>query len=127
MEERDKVRIKIKKLLKISIENGATENEANIALKIATKLMTDYQIHTHELNKSESELKKIEFETKRKFLSIQILTIKIAEHFDCFILSFKNNKKLYVVGFDVDVDAFMYIIEYIYDVLENEIKEHKKI
>jgi len=125
--EKDKVREKIKKLLKISVLNGATEEEAINALKIATKLMTQYQIEAHELNRSDSELKKVMFEPQSHFVAVKALIIIIAEHFDCFILGFKHQKKLCVVGFDIDVEVFMYMKDYVEDVLISELQEHRKM
>lgn len=39
-----KIREKLTSLLNVTVENGASENEANMALKVAAKLMSEYNL-----------------------------------------------------------------------------------
>ncbi len=50
MEEKDKIKLKIKALLNKTIENGATEAEAISAMRKANDLMLQYYISEHDLN-----------------------------------------------------------------------------
>lgn len=65
MSESNTIIERIRKLLKITIANGASENEAEIALQKANKLIEEYQIYSDQLDEG-SSYNEVSFNTHKR-------------------------------------------------------------
>lgn len=117
----DNIKDKIEKLLRQTVENGATKSEAQNALLLARKLMLKYKIDKKDIVKNEDDIYQLELNYDFKLDLVwprQLLSVFIK---NCGIFNYVktngNNMKYILVGFKVDVDCvevlFNCAIEYI--------------
>lgn len=121
----DKILKKILNLLERNEKNGATKYEAESALKLANKLMAEYNI-------TELDLKKVDrssfidrpFQMSR--LEVVCLFQELAETFECESYYYKLKKEFHFFGFEIDVKLCLHFAQMLQDILESDIKTFKK-
>lgn len=130
MENLDRIKAKIKALLSRTVERGATENEANVALEKATKLMTEYQINQFDLkNYSDNEIIEKTIIVNRKSVFLRSLIASIARGFDCESFYYSGNKgheEVIVFGYKTDVEIVEYFSDFILKACQTEISKYKE-
>lgn len=123
----DKIKGRIKALLSRTVDRGATENEAKIALEKATKLMTEYQITQYDLKTySDDKIEEKTIELNRQSVYMRSLVACICECFDCESYYTSGTKKVTIFGLKTDVDIVEYMTEVVFLAQENEINKYKK-
>jgi len=121
----DKILKRILNLLERNEKNGATRSEAETALKLANRLMTEYNITEFDLNKVDrSSFVDKPFNMSR--LDVVNLFQKLAEAFDCESYYYKLKKEFHFFGFNLDVKLCLHFAQMLQDCLELEIKNFKK-
>ena len=121
----DKILKRILNLLERNEKNGATKHEAETALKLANKLMTEYNI-------SEFDLKKVDRSSfvdrpfKMTRLNVVNLFQDLAETFDCESYYYRYKKEFHFFGFELDVKMCLHFAEMLQNILESDIKRYKK-
>lgn len=117
--ETDNIIEKVKKLLKMTKENGASENEVQVALTKARKLMIEYKLQMSDIEKENIEI--VDRETKFYYTSvyrpwIANLMEVLANKYCCFwyITKYYRKRARYVSlsGNKDDVELLESIIEY---------------
>lgn len=105
----DNVKDKIEKLLKQTVENGATEAEATSSLLLARKLMLKYKIDERDLSSSKSDACQLELNfdfTLNEVWTRQLLHIFVD---NCGIFTYTknqgNNLRYILFGLKVDVEC----------------------
>lgn len=117
---RESIKRKIAALLQKRVENGATKEEEESAVKKASELMSEYMIEESELNKEkkfvtkETEMIKIKSAVPVEAVLKKLLCV------ECFFN--KYAKKQYFFGEESDVEQAIYF----YRVLNNELKSATK-
>jgi len=112
MEDLNKIRERIKKLLALAA--GGNENEAALALSAAQRLMDEYRISSIELETSKIEniiqdnIPFLEGMTRQWKL---ILINQLAKYNNCKVIAFKNGRTSNVIGFgkQSDLDYLRFI------------------
>lgn len=128
----EKIRKKIASLLEKTAQNGATEDEATAAMKVATKLMEEYGITLEEIKKSKKEdfAFAVFNEGRRNLHEVDLYGVskEIANFTDTEVYSAKNCGKVEVVFFGYEKDTILG--EYLRDVcrmaMEAEWKKYSK-
>lgn len=127
MNNMDKIKAKIKALLSRTVDRGATENEAKIALEKATKLMTKYQITQHDLKTySDDKIEEKTIEISRQSVYMRSLLASICGCFDCESYYTSGTKMVTIFGYKTDIDMTEYIANVVFTALENEINKYKR-
>jgi hypothetical protein len=112
MNEKDKIKLKIRALLSKTVENGATEAEAVSALSKANDLMLKYFISEHDLKDpfigEKCVLKEIPIIYSG--YDISIFYGYLSELFDCE--HFYNHNRIAFFGFEQDTElcAYFYVV-----------------
>lgn len=117
----ENVKDKIEKLLQHTVENGATESEAQNALLLARKLMLKYKIDKKDIYKSSNDIYQLELQFNFDVQNIwprQLLSIFIK---NCGIFSYvklNNDKMKYILfGFKVDVECVEVLFNCAYELI----------
>lgn len=127
MNDIDKIKGRIKALLSRTVDRGASENEAKIALEKATKLMTEYQITQHDLKTySDDKIEEKTIEISRQSVYMRGLLASICACFDCESYYTSGTKKVTIFGYKTDIDMTEYISSVAFTALENEINKYKR-
>lgn len=104
---------RIKKLMAITHESGATDSEVFTAITMADKLRIKYKIDKNEIQSNTSDITREEFEVKYGYYAYPIRTL--GAHFRCEILlgGRLNGKDAWVVayGFKEDIELFIPVAE----------------
>lgn len=120
---------KISALLEKNSENGATEDEANAAMKIATKLMTEHGITMEDIQKNTAAAndfqEKIINENRKKLHEVDLYGIlnAIAKFTDTHVhieRKVKVNSSVYFFGYRSDIELAEYLREVCKRALETE-------
>lgn len=120
----NKILQRILNLLERNEKNGATKHEAEVALKIANKLMAEYNITEFDLKKVDrSSFVDKPFDMFR--LDIVSVLQDLAETFDCESYYYKRKKEFHFFGFEIDVKLCLHFAQMISQVLSLEIKQYK--
>lgn len=120
------IKRKIRALLSRTPENGATIAEAEVALKKANQLMTEYAIEKYQLGGGEAKRcieKKIVLH--RVGTHITNLASVIGFSFDCEFFYNTYRKDGTYFGYETDVEMCVYFYDLIMNALENEIDKYK--
>ena len=127
MKTRNDYMAKIEKLLRKTVDNGATEAEAQQALLMAQKLMAEHHIALREIKDSDNVAAQvIRGYTGRKALaqwSIQLLGL-IARNFRC--RSFLNNNCATFIGEEGDVELATELYKMVYDIAQKGTRKIRK-
>lgn len=115
----EKVLEKIKKLLEVTMENGATENEAKIAALKAQKLMAEYGVKSisgviDEQDAIANDYADTKFTNATSSKWCTHLAIAIAKNFRCkFYISklYSEKIRIYFFGHDSDVEVCVKVYE----------------
>ena len=127
MNDIDKIKGRIKALLSRTVDRGASENEAKIALEKATKLMTEYQITQHDLKTySDDKIEEKTIEISRQSVYMRGLLASICACFDCESYYTSGTKKVTIFGYKTDIDMTEYISSVAFTAIENEINKSKR-
>lgn len=127
MNDIDKIKGRIKALLSRTVDRGASENEAKIALEKATKLMTEYQITQHDLKTySDDKIEEKTIEISRQSVYMRGLLASICACFDCESYYTSGTKKVTIFGYKTDIDMVEYMSSVAFTALENEINKYKR-
>lgn len=117
----ENVKDKIEKLLQHTVENGATESEAQNALLLARKLMLKYKIDKKDIYKSSNDIYQLELQFNFDVQNIwprQLLSIFIK---NCGIFSYvklNNDKMKYILfGFKIDVECVEVLFNSAYELI----------
>ena len=117
----ENVKDKIEKLLQHTVENGATESEAQNALLLARKLMLKYKIDKKDIYKSSNEIYQLELQFNFDVQNIwprQLLSIFIK---NCGIFNYaklNNDKMKYILfGFKIDVECVEVLFNSAYELI----------
>ena len=109
---------KIKKLLELSVNNGATEHEAQVALLKARKLMIDHKINESELNNSnENDIVKVELNYNFNISWMYGLMLVFKNNFGIFSYAIEksNEKHIVLFGDRINVDCVKILFENCYN------------
>lgn len=121
----NKILTRILNLLERTEKNGATKYEAEVALKKANELMTEYNITEFDLKKVDrSSFVDKPFQMIR--LDIASLFQVLAETFDCESYYYRLKKEFHFFGFELDVKMCIHFAKMLTDVLTLEIQNYKK-
>lgn len=126
--ENEKILIKIKKLL--ALAESSNVNEAATAAKMASKMMTEYQIEMAdvikiELNKgeclSEEDLSEQAYSLWPKWM--QFLSVHTAQLFDCQIKFERVGRKMKIIiqGYEADVQMVKWMYDFLYLELKRQV------
>lgn len=116
---------KVLNLLERTEKNGATKHEAETALKLANKLMTEYNITEFDLKKIDrSSFVDKPFQMIR--IDIALLFQVLAETFDCESYYYKHKKEFHFFGFELDIKMCIHFAKMLTDVLTLEIRNYKE-
>ncbi len=121
----DKIIRQILNLLNRNEKKGATKYEAENALNLANKLMTEYNI-------SELDLKKVDrssfIDKSVKMLRLDMAKLfsQLAQAFDCEHYYYKLKKEFHFFGFELDVKICIHFAEMLTAVLIQDLKRYKK-
>ncbi|MGR3790689.1 DUF2786 domain-containing protein [Flavobacterium sp. TN-1] len=113
MENKERIKGKIKALLSKTVDNGATKEEMESALNKANQLMTEFFISEYDL-KDEQVIEKClskQFELTKSGFDLTIFYNSLARLFDCEY--YYNSKRIVFFGHEQDVDLcgyFYYVI-----------------
>lgn len=117
----ENIKDKIEKLLQHTVENGATESEAQNALLLARKLMLKYKIDKKDIYKSSNDIYQLELQFNFDVQNIwprQLLSIFIK---NCGIFSYvklNNDKMKYILfGFKIDVECVEVLFNSAYELI----------
>ena len=117
----ENVKDKIEKLLQHTVENGATESEAQNALLLARKLMLKYKIDKKDIYKSSNDIYQLELQFNFDVQNIwprQLLSIFIK---NCGIFNYvklNNDKMKYILfGFKIDVECVEVLFNSAYELI----------
>lgn len=116
---------KILALLNRTVEKGATKYEAEVALKKANELMTEYSITEFDLKKIDSS-SFVEESIYYKRQSATWLYTWLADAFDCEFFYYRHLKKGVFFGFEIDVKLCLHFANMLTLILESQIRAYKK-
>lgn len=123
MEDKQNMIARINALLSKTVENGATEAEAMLAVEKATQLMTKYQLSLSELELREKGaiIKKLNFKNPMQVFAAWNLMNSI--NLVCEVTSFRQGKEDYfIVGLEEDVKfaewLFKNLVEFGYNAVQ---------
>lgn len=121
--EQDKIKGKIKALLSKTIDNGATKEEMESALRKANQLMTDFFISEHDLKDYEVINKCISehFELTKSGFDLTLFYADLAYLFDCEF--YYNSQRITFFGHEQDVA----LCGYFYNVISKTCLKEKEI
>lgn len=124
---RDSIKAKISKLLNMTEENGASENEALIAAQRAAKLMTDHDINMSELVMKNSKSIK-GTNSFRKYGTTrlgQLFAVPLSSFCDCKVWIDTGSDQLVYFGLPNDVQIASYLFDMLANTVEIEIRKFK--
>jgi hypothetical protein len=106
MEDRESIKSKIAKLLNMTSENGASENEALIATQMAAKLMAEHDINTSEiLIKNSKSIKGTnQFRQYGKTKLGQLFSVPVANFCDCKVWTCGDQIIYFGLPNDVEIE-----------------------
>lgn len=116
---------KIQGLLNRNEKNGATKHEAETALRMAVRLMTEYDISEFDLKKVNKD-SFVEQEILLKRMDITTLFTGLANAFDCEFYYRSHIKKGYFFGFELDGKMCVHFSKMITEIILKEITDYKK-
>lgn len=128
MKERDKAKIKIQKLLNMTTDHGASENEALLAAQKAGELMEFFDIHSSELDIKGTKSIQKSFDAIRYGRGNigDSAIVVLSRMFDCKVWTSGNGKNTYnLFGFPEDVEVAAYLYKVISNSILSEIKKYK--
>ena len=119
---------KINSLLNKTMENGATEAEADAALGMAQKLMEKHMIEQSQLAEhvTDKTCKKITIPIFKTAYDTTYINRAIADAFDCKNWWNKYHGEVYFFGFAEDAKLAAYFYNYLNNVIVNESEKYKK-
>jgi len=118
----EKILKKIKALLSKTVDNGATEQEALIALSKANELMLEHYITEFDLKDvEEAKLVTIEVPLYKTSYDLSLLYEPIAKMFDC--ISYYNSQRVAFFGFEDDV----VLCDYFYNTITKVCFKEKEV
>jgi len=126
MENKDKIKLKIKALLSKTTENGASQEEALSALSKAQELMKNYFVSENDLQDPFIGEKCILNSTPliKSGYDTSLFYNELSDLFDCEY--YFTNKKIYFFGFEPDVELCIYFYDLITKACLNEKKKYMK-
>ncbi len=118
---------KVKKLLSLANDEGASMGEVNNALCVAQRFMVKFNISASETSDAPQEAVEVELKEKNKTSSTnkQFILNTVARHFRCIL--FLRRGRLQVVGMAEDVALFEDIAEYVYAAFEALAKKEQNL
>ena len=108
----EKVMELINKLLAVTVENGATENEAIEAALKAQKLMAKYDIELNEINANKESIVETHIKTSNDVWRVD-LAIIIANNFCCKV--FGSGKNIVFYGYKRHCEVASAVFTHIYE------------
>ena len=119
---------KINALLNKTIENGASEAEAESALIMAQKLMTKHMIEESQLAEhgKDKKCERITIPLFKTGYDTTYLNGSVASAFDCRCWWNEYNKELYFFGYGEDAKLAAYFYNYLNNAVINEAEKYKK-
>lgn len=113
---REQVLAKVKKLLNMTSENGATEGEIMNSMKIAQKLMAEYHLSSSELDDEKVDVTDYEIEEKTTGVGVHRLNLAatLAKHYRVMLYTQirASKKRMHVIGVPEDVAIFNEVFEF---------------
>lgn len=105
---------KVKKLLNMTKENGASEGEVVNAVKLAQTLMAKFHIEEKALVDESEEVSdiKVSQSTKTPSSNLCTLAVILAKHFRCMV--YRSRFSLHILGTPVDAEIFKNTLEFAY-------------
>lgn len=130
MENLEKIKIRIKNLLEKTTENGASESEMLAAINKATELMEKYSIVQEDLKNIDEKEKCVfkEFISTDNKIYHEIFIPELSKLFDCkvvFVQMNRKQRKNTVIGFETDVDLYLYFYNFIIETSKKELEKYK--
>lgn len=116
----------IRKLSRITQDNGATQNESLCAAEKIAALKNEYNIELEdlEINEFEAVGEEVDMKYVRIPLYLQSLISALADVFDCKVI--KTNKSIYnIIGLPQDVTICKHFYKYLSRIFINEAKGRK--
>lgn len=121
----ENIKRKITALLKKRVENGATKEEAEAAIRKAAELMAEYMIDEKDLQDKQDPF--IEKKTKRRNTKATIPLAPALEKLFCTQSYFTHaDGEQWFFGRENDVDLAIYFYNVIYDAMERETRAFRK-
>lgn len=119
---------KINALLNKTVENGASEAEAETALAMAQNLMAKHMIESSQLaeHAKDKKCKKVTAPIFKTAYDTTGLNGNIASAFDCKCWWNSYHKEIYFFGFGDDAKLAAYFYNYLNNVIVNEAEKYKK-
>ncbi len=128
-EKLETIKRKIINLLNRTTEKGATKKEAEACLKMANKLMLQYNIEENELGYEQTEKVFKLLSLKRNSLPVLNMITEISAFSGCLFMVGKNypsrKKDHFIFGSKHDIEITLYLVEFIMNTVEEEIKQFK--
>ena len=119
------IKNRIESLLNLTVENGATIQEAEVAMRKSSELMTKHLIKEHQLGSKKGDCETRITGVHRKNEMMSCTLGNIANTFDCHcIVSKINGTKFF--GFPMDLDIAEYVTSVVFETLEFEISRYRK-
>lgn len=119
---------KINALLNKTVENGATEHEANAALEMAQRLMTKHMIEESQLaeHAKDKACRKITAPIFKTGYDTTDINAGVADAFDCKCWWNRGKEEVYFFGFGDDARLAAYFYNYLNNAVVNESEKYKK-
>ena len=121
---KEKLIKKISALLNVTVEKGATVNEALVAATKAQELIAKY--HVSIVDSQEEKIGEEELEGSRKW--IQLLANIVCRNMACWLIMFTQNRKTFLkfIGRDSDRNAAIKTYQMLLEVCQSGIKKEKR-
>lgn len=124
----DSILGKINALLNKTVENGASEAEADAALAMAQKLMAKHMIEESQLAEHAKDRKcqKVEVPMFKTGYDTDAINDAIAKAFDCKCWWNRGKERVYFFGFGDDAKLAAYFYNYLNNAIVNEAEKYRK-
>ena len=129
--KKEDVKKLIKKLLNVTGQKGATENEANVAASKVQDLLMKYHFELHDINNEENDnavIKKSVFTNGRVDWYYTTLASIVGKNYKVSVYksSLKRQTSIMFVGFDEDVFVAEEVYNFLINTMKNLWKKKKK-
>ena len=123
--ENEKILRKISALMNVTVQNGATVDEALTAAKKAQELIAKYHVTLIDAPTEKENIGEDNFEGSRKW--IQLLANIICQNMSCRLILFTENRKTFLkfIGRDSDRFAALKTLQMLLEVCQNGIAKEK--
>lgn len=112
---------KVRSLMNMTIENGASENEAKLASEKVAKMLSEHNLSMTDVELAESEILQKNYDMNRKALhEVQycVGAISTFTNTKSWVMRNRNSSEIVYFGHDTDVEVAFYMTDMIKNVME---------